>query len=136
MKMKKSSIAPKTPRPTDMELAILEVLKDLGSATVRQIYKYYNQVHSNQAGYTTVLKIVQIMTEKGLVEKDSAQRPQVYKPRLSWSKTQQLLLDDLMKKAFNGSARQLVLQALAAQKATDEELSEIERLLDKIEEGK
>src|SRR5919107_2137010 len=121
----------KLPRPTDTELAILEILKDLKTGTVRQILKVHNQIYEAQAGYTTILKIVQIMTEKGLVEKDSAQRPQVYKPRVSWSKTQQLLLDDLMKKAFNGSARQLVLQALATQKATDEELSEIERLLDK-----
>jgi BlaI family transcriptional regulator, penicillinase repressor len=138
MKLNKSSksVASRIPRPTDLELAILEVLKELGSATVRQVYKYYNQVHPNPAGYTTVLKIIQIMTEKGLVEKDSSQRPQVYKPRVSWSKTQQLLLVDLMKRAFNGSAKQLVLQALATQKATDEELDEIEKLLDKFEGGK
>ena len=64
-----------------------------------------------QAGYTTILKIIQIMTEKGLVEKDSSQRPQVYKPRLSWKKTQQMLLTDLMEKAFSGSAKELVLGA-------------------------
>lgn len=135
MKFKKSPKAKREqlPRPTDAELAILEVLKDLGSATVRQILKRYNQIQTNPAGYTTILKMVQIMTEKGLVEKDASQRPQVYKPRLSWSETQQLLLNDLMKKAFSGSAKQLVMQALANHEASDDELSEIEKLLDKLE---
>jgi len=88
MKEKKpvSKKTTKLPRPTDSELAILEILKDLRTGTVRQILKRHNQIYEAQAGYTTILKIIQIMTEKGLVEKDSSQRPQVYKPRLSWKK--------------------------------------------------
>lgn len=124
------------PRPTDTELAILEILKDLKTGTVRQILKVHNQIYEAQAGYTTILKIIQIMTEKGLVEKDSSQRPQVYKPRLSWKKTQQMLLTDLMEKAFSGSAKALVLGALATKAVSEEELDEIEKFLDKIEEGK
>ena len=124
------------PRPTDTELAILEILKDLKTGTVRQILKVHNQIYEAQAGYTTILKIIQIMTEKGLVEKDSSQRPQVYKPRLSWKKTQQMLLTDLMEKAFNGSAKELVLGALSTKAVSEEELDEIEKFLDKIDEGK
>jgi predicted transcriptional regulator len=126
----------KLPRPTDTELAILEILKDLKTGTVRQILKVHNQIYEAQAGYTTILKIIQIMTEKGLVEKDSSQRPQVYKPRLSWKKTQQMLLTDLMEKAFRGSAKELVLGALSTKAVSEEELDEIEKFLDKIEEGK
>ena len=126
----------KLPRPTDTELAILEILKDLKTGTVRQILKVHNQIYEAQAGYTTILKIIQIMTEKGLVEKDSSQRPQVYKPRLSWKKTQQMLLTDLMEKAFSGSAKELVLGALSTKAVSEEELDEIEKFLDKIEEGK
>lgn len=138
MKEKKSvSKKPaKLPRPTDTELAILEILKDLKTGTVRQILKVHNQIYEAQAGYTTILKIIQIMTEKGLVEKDSSRRPQVYKPRLSWKKTQQMLLTDLMEKAFSGSAKQLVLGALSTKAVSEEELDEIEKFLDKIEEGK
>ena len=126
----------KLPRPTDTELAILEILKDLKTGTVRQILKLHNQIYEAQAGYTTILKIIQIMTEKGLVEKDSSQRPQVYKPRLSWKKTQQMLLTDLMEKAFSGSAKELVLGALSTKAVSEAELDEIEKFLDKIEEGK
>ena len=126
----------KLPRPTDTELAILEILKDLRTGTVRQVLNRHNQIYEAQAGYTTILKIIQIMTEKGLVEKDSSQRPQVYKPRLSWKKTQQMLLTDLMEKAFSGSAKELVLGALSTKAVSEEELDEIEKFLDKIEEGK
>jgi predicted transcriptional regulator len=126
----------KLPRPTDTELAILEILKDLKTGTVRQILKVHNQIYESQAGYTTILKIIQIMTEKGLVEKDSSQRPQVYKPRVSWRKTQQMLLTDLMEKAFRGSTKELVLGALSTKAVSEKELDEIERFLDKIEEGK
>jgi predicted transcriptional regulator len=138
MKGKKlvSKKSTKLPRPTDAELAILEILKDLKTGTVRQILKVHNQIYEAQAGYTTILKIIQIMTEKGLVEKDDSQRPQVYKPRLSWKKTQQMLLTDLMEKAFGGSAKDLVIGALSAKAVSEEELDEIEKFLDKIEEGK
>ena len=126
----------KLPRPTDTELAILEILKDLKTGTVRQILNHHNRIYEAQAGYTTILKVIQIMTEKGLVEKDNSQRPQVYKPRLSWKKTQQMLLTDLMEKAFRGSTKELVLGALSTKAVSEEELDEIEKFLDKIEEGK
>jgi BlaI family transcriptional regulator, penicillinase repressor len=122
----------KLARPTDSELAILEILKDLKTGTVRQILKLHNQIYEAQAGYTTILKIIQIMTEKGLVEKDASQRPQVYKPSVSWKKTQQVLLTDLMEKAFSGSAKDLVLGALSSKAVSEEELEEIEKFLDKI----
>lgn len=125
----------KQPRPTDTELAILEILNDLKTGTVRQILNHHNRIYEVQAGYTTILKIIQIMTEKGLVEKDSSRRPQVYKPHLSWKKTQQILLTDLMNKAFGGSAKQLVLGALSTKAVSDEELDEIEKFLDRIDEG-
>jgi predicted transcriptional regulator len=121
------------PRPTDTELAILEILKDLKTGTVRQILKVHNQIYEEPAGYTTILKMIQIMTEKGLVEKDSSQRPQVYKPHLSWKKTQQILLTDLIEKAFAGSAKELVLGALSTKAISEEELDEIEKFLDKID---
>ena len=125
----------KLPRPTDTELAILEILNDFRTGTVRQILNQHNRIYEVQAGYTTILKIIQIMTEKGLVEKDSSRRPQVYKPHLSWKKTQQILLTDLMNKAFGGSAKQLVLGALSTKAVSDEELDEIETFLDRIDEG-
>ncbi|HMM78804.1 MAG TPA: BlaI/MecI/CopY family transcriptional regulator [Pyrinomonadaceae bacterium] len=125
----------KQPRPTDTELAILEILNDLKTGTVRQVLNQHNRIYEVQAGYTTILKTIQIMTEKGLVEKDSSRRPQVYKPHLSWKKTQQILLTDLMNKAFGGSAKQLVLGALSTKAVSEEELDEIERFLERIDEG-
>ena len=91
---------PVTPRPTDTELAILRVLWERGASTVRQVHEIMSV--DRPTAYTTALKMLQIMTEKGLVEKDSSQRPQVYKPRLSWKKTQQMLLTDLMEKGNRG----------------------------------
>jgi predicted transcriptional regulator len=75
------------------------------------------------------------MTEKGLVEKDESERPQIYKARLTQEQTQQQLVKDLLDRAFGGSARQLVMQALAAKEASDEELAEVEQLLDRLEGG-
>lgn len=132
MRRKKAS-AP--PRPTDLELAILHVLWQRGSGTVREILKDFNDTRAAQVGYTTVLKMLQIMMDKGLVERDDAQRPQVYRARLSQSETQQQLVGDLLDRAFGGSARQLVMQALASRAASDEDLTEVERLLDRLEGG-
>jgi len=87
-------------------------------------------------GYTTVLKMLQIMTEKGLVEREEAGRLHIYHPTLTVEETQRQLLTDLLDRAFDGSARQLVLQALAAKPAPREELAEIRRLLDELEGGK
>ena len=121
-------------RPTDAELAILRVLWSLGPSTVRQVYEVLSQ--DRETGYTTVLKLMQIMTEKGLVERDESERTHVYQARFTREQTQQRLVSDLLEKAFGGSASQLVMQALAAKPASADELAEIRRLLDEMEGGK
>src|SRR5438309_2275746 len=121
-------------RPTEGELGILQVLWEAGPRSVRDIQQILNQ--SRPTGYTTVLKLLQIMTDKGLVERDESQRPQIYRPRYSREQTQRQLLRDLMNRAFGGSMKALVLQALATKKSTPEELAAMERLLDRYEGGK
>lgn len=126
-------MAKKPPRPTDAELAILRVLWDRGPSTVRQVHEVLTA--ERPGGYTTVLKLLQIMTEKGLVERDESSRTHVYVPRYSQEHTQRQLVGDLMDRAFGGSSTKLVMQALATRKATPEELSEIRRLLEQREGG-
>ena len=121
------------PRPTDVELAILSVLWRQGPGSVREVLNRYNEGREGAAGYTTVLKMLQIMSDKGLVERDDSRRPQVYRARLSEEQTQQQLLSDLLDKAFGGSAKKLVLQALAGREASEKELSQIETILDRLE---
>ncbi|HEV2862272.1 MAG TPA: BlaI/MecI/CopY family transcriptional regulator [Pyrinomonadaceae bacterium] len=123
------------PRPTDVELSILRVLWQHGPGTVREVLARYNEGRSGEAGYTTVLKMLQIMTEKGLTERDDSRRPQVYRARLSEEQTQRQLVSDLLDRAFGGSAKQLVLQALATRETPEKELAQIETLLEKIEGG-
>lgn len=118
-------------RPTEAELAILRVLWDSGPQSVRDIQKVLNR--ERPTGYTTVLKTIQIMTEKGLVERDETVRPQIYRARNSQQQTQRQLVRDLMQRAFGGSMKALVLQALATRKSTPEELEAMEKLLDRIE---
>jgi len=125
---------PILPRPTDGELAILRVLWRQGPSTVREVLEELNRVQ--ETGYTTVLKMMQIMTEKGLLARDDADRTHVYEPRLAEEETQKQLLGDLLERAFNGSAKKLVMQALSTRKATLKELAEIRQLLDEIEGGK
>src|SRR5579872_1068230 len=120
-------------RPTEGELAILQVLWDGGPQSVRDILHILNE--TKPTGYTTVLKLIQIMTEKGLVERDESVRPQIYRARYSQEHTQRQLVRDLMQRAFGGSVKALVLQALAGRKSTPEELAEMERLLEKFEGG-
>jgi BlaI family transcriptional regulator, penicillinase repressor len=124
-------MASKPPRPTDGELAILQVLWEAGPHSVRDIQHILNAV--KPTGYTTVLKLLQIMTEKGLVDRDESVRPQIYRPRYSREHTQRRLLTDLLHRAFDGSVRELVLQALATKKSSPEELEAIEKLLDRFE---
>jgi len=121
------------PKPTDAELGILRVLWELGPCTVRQVQKALNE--RRETGYTTVLKLLQIMTEKGLVERDETERTHVYQASLAREQTQRQLVSDLLDRAFGGSAKQLVLQALATKKASAKEMAEIRRLLDKFEGG-
>ena len=124
----------KLPRPTEGELAILRVLWDGGPATVREILGTLNQ--TKPTGYTTALKLLQIMTEKGLVERDESVRPQIYRPSCPQEQTQRQLVRDLLQRAFGGSVRALVLQALATKKSSPEELAAIEKLLDRFEGDK
>jgi len=121
-------------RPTDGELAILRVLWRRGPSTVRQAHEILSR--NREIGYTTVLKLMQIMTEKGLAERDESDRTHVYRARLTQEQTQRQLLSDLLEKAFSGSASQLVMQALAAKPASANELAMIRRLLDELEGGK
>jgi predicted transcriptional regulator len=117
-------------RPTPAELSILRVLWER-PATVRAVQRELNA--ERPTGYTTILKLMQIMTAKGLVTRDESVRPQIYKPRYSQVQTQQQLLTDLLQRAFGGSVRSLVLQALSTKESTPEELQAVEALLDKIE---
>jgi BlaI family transcriptional regulator, penicillinase repressor len=123
------------PRPTDVELSILRVLWQHGPASVREVLGRYNDGRESEAGYTTVLKMLQVMTEKGLVERDDSARPQIYRARLSEEETQRQLISDLLERAFGGSAKRLVLQALATQEASEEDLAEVESLLSRLERG-
>ena len=122
-----------TPRPTDAELAILRVLWDRGPSTVREVHDALSS--TQDSGYTTVLKLLQIMIDKGLVLRDESQRAHVYEARLSEQRTQRQLLGDLMDRAFNGSPAKLVMQALSGRKATAADLQEIRVLLDQLEGG-
>lgn len=120
-------------RPTPAELDILRVLWHRGPSTVRQVLEVLHR--QRPTGYTTVLKLLQIMTEKGLVARDESLRSHVYRARLSEEQTQRQLVGDLLDRAFGGSAQKLVMQALAVTRASAEELADIRRLLDEFEMG-
>jgi len=117
-----------SPRPTDAELAILRILWDRGPSTVRQVHDVLGR--ERPSAYTTALKLLQIMTEKGLVERDERDRTHVYRARLSEEHTQRQLVRDLVDRAFGGSAAKLVLQALTSKHASPAELREIRQILD------
>ena len=114
-------------KPTDAELEILSALWARGPSTVREVVDALGR----EAGYTTVLKLLQIMTEKGLVVRDESARTYVYEAACPQAQTQRHLVSDLAKRAFGGSAAKLVLQALETGSASPRELDEIRRLLDK-----
>jgi predicted transcriptional regulator len=120
---------PLLPRPTDAELAILRVLWTRGPSTVRQVHE--SLVKERPSAYTTALKMLQIMTEKGLVERDQSDRTHIYRARLSEEDTQKQLVGDLLDRAFGGSASKLVMQALATTRATPDELREIRQLIER-----
>ena len=119
---------PTAPRPTDAELAILRILWDRGPSTVRQVHDILGL--ERQAAYTTALKLLQIMTEKGLVERDERDRTHIYRTRLSEETTQRQLVRDLADRAFGGSASKLVMQALATKRASADELRDIRKAID------
>jgi predicted transcriptional regulator len=122
------------PRPTDAELSILRVLWQRGPSTVREVQESLNE--SRQTGYTTVLKTLQIMTEKGLVRRDEQQRAHVYEAQFAQQQTQRQIVGDLLNRVFDGSASNLLMHALATKKgASPEELSQIRDILDEFERG-
>ena len=117
------------PRPTDGELEILNVLWEHGPSTVREIHE--RLIRNKLTGYTTVLKLLQIMTDKGLVKRDDARRAHIYVATYAQEQTQRQLVREFLEKVFNGSAANLVMQALSTQeKASPEELSQIQQVLD------
>jgi len=121
------------PQPTRAELDILRVLWKQGRCTVRQVHEALQETQDKGTVYTTVLKLMQNMAEKGLVRRDERERTHVYEAAISQQKTQRALVRDLMDRAFGGSTASLVIQALSAKRATPEELAEIRRLLDQNE---
>jgi predicted transcriptional regulator len=126
-------MSPDPPRPTNAELEILTVLWSTGPATVREVYTRLS--HRRPAQYSTVLKFMQIMAEKGLVRRDESRRAHVYAAARPREWTQRQLARDLMERAFNGSAKALVVGALSARKASPKELDELSRLLADYQKG-
>ena len=120
------------PLPTDAELDILAVLWRLGPSTVREVHEALGK----DSGYTTTLKQMQLMIEKGLVVRSERFRSHVYEAAVAKEQTQKQIAGDLLKRAFNGSAKSLLLGALTAQRATEAELEEIRRMLDQFEKKK
>ena len=117
-------------RPTNAELAILAVLWRRGRSTVREVHEALRGERAEPVGYTTILKLLQIMTEKKLVKRDTRSRTHVYSAAVSEATTRGHLLSDLVDRAFGGSSLALVVQALSSTRATSAELEQIRRLLD------
>ncbi|MDH3711242.1 MAG: BlaI/MecI/CopY family transcriptional regulator [Cyclobacteriaceae bacterium] len=124
----------KLPKPTEGELEILRIIWEQGPSTVRTVNDRLSTM--KEVGYTTTLKIMQIMAEKGLLKRDTSGKTHIYHSSVSKQKTQQQLVDRLMEAAFGGSAMQLVMQALGNKPSTAEEIKEIRAFLDQLEGGK
>lgn len=128
----RKSLPPPPPKPTAAELAILNVLWRLGSATVRDVH---SELQSPEPmAYTTTLKLMQIMADKGLVTREESARAHVYRPARKQEETQRQMVNDLLQRAFGGSSQQLVLRALSAQPASAQEIQEIRNMLDALEQ--
>lgn len=119
------------PKPTDAELDILNILWGKGPSTVRDVHEEVQR--HKKLGYTTILKQMQIMVEKGLLTRDASKRTHIFQPAVTQESTQKGLVNRLMENAFGGSALKLVMQALGHSKASPEELKEIRSLIDKLE---
>jgi predicted transcriptional regulator len=121
------------PRPTEAELAILSILWQKGPSTVRDVHEVLGR--RDNTGYTTALKLLQVMHGKGLVERDDSQRAHIYRPSMSKDYTQTQFVKDMVKRVFDGSPSQLVLHALGNSKqASSEELAKIRELIDQLEQ--
>ena len=122
---------PASAQPTEVEMQMLRILWELGPSPVREIHRRLNAAKGTN--YSTTVKMLAVMLQKGLVKRDEKARPHVYRPALTRAKTGKRLLDDLIEKVYEGSAMSLVLQALSSGKATKEELDEVRRMLDQME---
>lgn len=130
---KKKSVGVGAKKPTDAELAILCVIWDRGSATVREVHEVLSR--DSETGPTTVLKHMQIMVEKGLLKKDATVRPQVFAAAIPRERTQEQMLGHVLDGAFSGSPGNLVLQALSMRETSAEELAQIRKMLDELDGG-
>lgn len=117
-------------KPTESELEILQILWEKKSGTVREVHEVLER--NKESGYTTTLKLMQIMLEKGLVERDASSKTHIYKPLINQQKTQQHLLTKMIDNVFNGSASRMVMQALGNHKASKEELEAIKQYLEDL----
>lgn len=124
------------PKPTESELEILQVLWQKGNCTVREVNEELSKKKNAEIGYTTTLKIMQIMHEKGLISRNDAAKTHIFTAVATEGDTQKQLLDRFMDSVFRGSASDLILQALGHQQATPEELAEIKKLINEIENKK
>ena len=120
-------------KPTESELEILKILWDKENATVREVHEELSK--NKDSGYTTTLKLLQIMFEKGLVTRDDRNKTHIYQPAVTRQKTQKQFLDKMINTLFAGSSTQLVLQALGNQKASKDELNEIQKYLDNLKKS-
>ncbi|MBI9035494.1 MAG: BlaI/MecI/CopY family transcriptional regulator [Bacteroidales bacterium] len=121
-------------KPTEAELEILQILWKQGASTVRSVNEEMNQ--KRKVGMTTTLKIIQIMTEKGILKRDDSKRPAKFIPLVDEAQTQSLLIDKLLSSAFGGSAFKMVMQALGNHKSSEDEMQKIKELIDQMEKGK
>jgi len=119
-----------SPKPTESELEILQVLWQKGIATVREVHEILSE--SKDAGYTTTLKLMQIMHEKGLVTRDDSNKTHIYQANVSKEKTQQNIVGKMMNSLFEGSSSQLMMQAFGNKKPSKKEIEEIQQLLDQL----
>ena len=122
----------KQERPTESEVEILSVLWTKGPSTVRDVHTELQK--NRDVGYTTVLKLMQIMSAKDLLLRDDSQRSHIYRPRQKVAKTKKKLVKHMLSRVFSGPVEDLVVQALSAKKATPEELAQIRRMLDELED--
>ncbi|MEZ5330236.1 MAG: BlaI/MecI/CopY family transcriptional regulator [Verrucomicrobiales bacterium] len=129
-----SSNAGNLPRPTGRELEIVQVLWEREPATVRQVFEALNAGRKESLAYTTVLRFLQIMTEKGLVTREVTDRTHVYRASVPAERTKRQLAHDLLERVFKGSARELVQHALGGREVSPEELAEIRKLVEKLED--
>jgi len=124
-------MTPSTPlKPTESELEILQILWEKGHCTVREVHEILEQ--NKEAGYTTTLKLMQIMAEKGLVIRDTSSKTHIYRALVNQEKTQQHLVSKMIDNVFNGSAARLVMQALGNHSASKDEIDSIKKYLDNL----